>query len=866
MKHLALFIKLYIWFGLRFMWMHRVRALIVVLGIALGAAVFTSVRLSIHASLTSFSNSVDLLSGKSDIVLINTGGRLPDRLITDLVRHPAVRQTSAILSTYVRVEDKEEPFLLIGIDPLLDRPFRNWDTPRQADTDEAAIWVDLISKPFTIIVSDYLARKNSWSADQKISLVHTRQTADFTLLGILKTEGLALAEGGRIAITDISSFQEFTGTTGTVDRVDLILTDTAKKLSGDMLENQLKSILPPGSRLELPSETKAAGQSMIRAYQLNLSILSFAALFVGTFLVYSLVALNAAGRRHELAVLRSTGASSRMIFFLFLSEGAFLGLLGWLMAFPVAGLLVRYLLQGVSRTISTLFVRVHVDSLSLDPWEVILSFGITVLVSVLAAFQPAREAMRVDPKEVMAATRQQSDYRKTARRLAVAGLPLVLIAWPLSWLPGIAGLPLAGYAAMFLLFVGFAMLAPFSLEKLGSLAAPPLRRLAGISAYLAGRYVRDSGTRTAISVGSLITAVALFTSLVIMIHSFRSTVQLWVRQTVSGDLFISAKMGAINRFRDAMDTRIVTGLQQLQSAVDIVQNRRFTLKHGRFVYELDALNLEIFLRHGNFVWVSGDPLTGRTALLRGDGVVVSEVYSNKTGLGTGDRYRARLGKTMVDLPILGVVRDYRTDGGVVFYDHRAFGQRYFDPGWSGARLFFRKPPEDPDIALDRLRAEVISRCGTYLDMIDGRELRSAVLRIFDETFAITTVLLSIALLIAALGITTTLAVQVLERSRQLNTLYAVGASLQQIRSMIFWEAGLLVLAGEVAGLICGFILSFILIYVINIQSFGWSFMYAVNWQSLSLSLPLIILTALVAALPAIRLIFSQSPATVLKDR
>ena len=317
MNHLALFIKLYIWFGLRFMWMHRVRALIVVLGIALGAAVFTSVRLSIHASLTSFSNSVDLLSGKSDFVLFNTGGRLPDRLMADLVRHPAVRQTSAILSTYVRVEDKEEPFLLIGIDPLLDRPFRNWDAHRQADTDEAAIWVDLIAKPFTIIVSDYLARKNSWSTDQKISLVHTRQTADFTLLGILKTEGLALAQGGRIAITDISSFQEFTGTTGTVDRVDLTLTENAKKLSGDTLENQLKSIIPPGSRLELPTETKAAGQTMIRAYQLNLSILSFAALFVGTFLVYSLVALNAAGRRHELAVLRSTGASSRMIFFSF---------------------------------------------------------------------------------------------------------------------------------------------------------------------------------------------------------------------------------------------------------------------------------------------------------------------------------------------------------------------------------------------------------------------------------------------------------------------------------------------------------------------------------------------------------------------
>jgi putative ABC transport system permease protein len=246
--------------------------------------------------------------------------------------------------------------------------------------------------------------------------------------------------------------------------------------------------------------------------------------------------------------------------------------------------------------------------------------------------------------------------------------------------------------------------------------------------------------------------------------------------------------------------------------------------------------------------------------------VVSEVFCSQTGLGIGDTYRARIATADVRLPIIGVIRDYRTNGGVVFYDHGAFADRYFDPGWSDARLFFRNPSDDPQSALANLRAEVYRRCGDNLDMVDGKELRRLVLQIFDETFAITTVLLLIALVIAALGITTTLAVQVLERSRQLNTLLAVGASYGQIRSMVFWEAGMLVVAGEVAGLLCGFILSYILIYVINIQSFGWSFMYAVNWQSLVLSLPLIIVTAMLAAIPAMRLIFSQPPTILLRDR
>jgi putative ABC transport system permease protein len=70
--------------------------------------------------------------------------------------------------------------------------------------------------------------------------------------------------------------------------------------------------------------------------------------------------------------------------------------------------------------------------------------------------------------------------------------------------------------------------------------------------------------------------------------------------------------------------------------------------------------------------------------------------------------------------------------------------------------------------------------------------------------------------------------------------------------------------GELAGLACGFILSVILIFVINQQSFGWTFIYRVDWGTLSTSLPLIILTALGASLPALRLIFKQSPAVVLR--
>ena len=70
MRALIAFARLYVQFSLRHLARHRGRAVTVLAGIALGAAVFTSVRLSVDASLASFERSVDLLGGRADRVAV----------------------------------------------------------------------------------------------------------------------------------------------------------------------------------------------------------------------------------------------------------------------------------------------------------------------------------------------------------------------------------------------------------------------------------------------------------------------------------------------------------------------------------------------------------------------------------------------------------------------------------------------------------------------------------------------------------------------------------------------------------------------------------------------------------------------------
>jgi putative ABC transport system permease protein len=486
----------------------------------------------------------------------------------------------------------------------------------------------------------------------------------------------------------------------------------------------------------------------------------------------------------------------------------------------LSSLLVRHLLHSVSQTISTLFVRVQVEGLVLSPWEILVSFAVTLSISIAAAFQPAREAMGVSPKEAMEIAQTGVRRRRSVEAGAWAA-GCILACVPLSLMPGVAGVPLPGYLAILLLFVGFSLLAPWMLERVGRALSPVLRRFAGMPAYLAGRYLRDSGARTSISVGALITAVALFTALVIMIHSFRQTVELWVQQTVSGGPVVTTKMRSDQLFRFPIPEPIVAGLQQLDVDADRVQPA-LQMTYGDFPYEFEVMGMDTFLKYGGFVWMKGDPETARPLLLRGEGLLVSEVFANRTGLGVGDMFRTQIEGSHIEIPVAGIIRDYRTDGGVVFYSWKHFSQRFHDPQWSGVRFYFRDRAQDIDTQTARLRDTLIARWGDRLDLISGKELRNAVLKIFDETFAITTVLLLIALAVASLGITTTLTVLVLERTRQLNTLFAVGGSFGQIRSMICWEAGFLVVAEAIrACLRLHPVLH--LVYVINRQSFGWTF-------------------------------------------
>ena len=149
--------------------------------------------------------------------------------------------------------------------------------------------------------------------------------------------------------------------------------------------------------------------------------------------------------------------------------------------------------------------------------------------------------------------------------------------------------------------------------------------------------------------------------------------------------------------------------------------------------------------------------------------------------------------------------------------------------------------------------------------LSHRDLRNGILKIFDETFALTYALEGVAVLVAIFGIITTFLVLIMERERELALLQAIGASRRQILGMVLVESGLAGFLSFLLGAACGSVLSFLLIFVINKQAFGWTihlyFTPAIYWQTLVLVLSL---SLAAAAYPAWRAI-QPHLAAILKE-
>ena len=144
-------------------------------------------------------------------------------------------------------------------------------------------------------------------------------------------------------------------------------------------------------------------------------------------------------------------------------------------------------------------------------------------------------------------------------------------------------------------------------------------------------------------------------------------------------------------------------------------------------------------------------------------------------------------------------------------------------------------------------------------------LRDEALRIFDRSFAVTELLRTLAIGVAALGVTLSLTALVAERTREIGVLRATGARRAQVLRTLMTEAGYLGATGITLGAATGFVVALILMQVINRAFFGWTIDWHTPWPLLGSILVFVFVVCLLAGLPPAFRASRLSPSEALRS-
>jgi putative ABC transport system permease protein len=818
MPRLLLFYRLLV----RPLFREPVRLTLIVLAVAIGVAVVLAIDLAGSAAAGSFRSSMETLAGDSDLEITASGG-VPDAAAGTLASLPYAIRISPRIEDYAVIPATNQTLPLIGLDLVAEagkvatnesvagNKSALLSKSTEAPPEQSAGLLKYLTENGNIWVGTSLGRKPG----EHLTLLINDEAHEYTIRGVFPD-----SNGNESAIVmDIAAAQHALNRFGRVDR---ILLRVPQPPDLDKWQRRLRAALPAGVEVRPQGTSTDENRRMLAAFRWNLRLLSYISLVVGAFLIYNTISVSVVRRRAEIGIVRALGASRGAVLAAFVAEAACFGLLGALIGLPLGRVMATGAVKLMAATVESLYVSSRPGPIELNLTSAALGILVGIGVAIASAYSPAREASLVPPVEAMARGRREFTARVHKTRDLWLALVLGCAAAVASQLPAVAGKPLFGYFAGVLLICASALAMPAFVAATTSLSAYLIGRMLGVEVLLATRSLAASLRRTSVLVGALSTAIAMMTSVGIMVGSFRQTVLLWMGDQLPADLYIRPAGNPAADHHPTISPGLADQIAKLPGVAEVDRLRVYEISYEGMPTTLGSIDLHVARPYHHSDCFSGRPTAMVLEELRNaNEVIVSEPFTYKHRVKRGDKIAVPLGETRASFRIADIYYDYSSERGTILMDRETMLRYLPDVTPTNLAVYVAA-----GVRADTVRREIEqAAAGRRILIFSNRDLRGEAIRIFDRTFAITYALEAIAVIVAVMGIAGALLALVIDRRREIGLLRLLGAATGQVRKLILVEAGLLGLLANFAGLALGFAMSLILIFVINKQSFGWTIQF-----------------------------------------
>jgi putative ABC transport system permease protein len=819
----------------RYLAQRRMRALLIVLSIALGVGALVAT-CALNETLGQVAlGAATPFAGRKDLVVVNGQAGLPVSLATELeaAKIPGLRRAWPFNISRAAIPELDSAgTLLLGV-PL--------ETGGASNADVNEIEVSLTAGPGVLldlatngrtpaVIGSALAHKlASAGAAEAFHLRLAGRELAIATVGTVKLKGSAAALGEDVVLLPIGAAGQliFPMRPEYATRINLLLDP-----DGDAEEVARRARVSLGQRAEVRT-TEAdndATRDLAAGLEMGVAIGGAAALVVGLFLVYNALSVSVAERRRDIGILRSNGATRGQIVRLFISEATVLGLVGAGSGLPLGlgfGWLALRIMRG---PLSDAFgLDFQTTALAASPATLLLAPAAGVATAMLAALVPAVSAALEEPADAV---------RRVPPGARLVLIVLHVLACLLLGCAGVACVawrdrlpPRYGAFAGMTIFLLTALVAtPLVAGTLGRLLQPLARRLLSLE----GRLASDNLVRSPGRTGLVIAALAATGALIVMtsgfIHSTEQILLSWIEEQIAADFFVTAGANFGNPGQMLpMSEEVGRRLRAMPEVEVVLPVRLFGLDFRGRIVAMIVLDSTAFQGAETNRTLARN--LGRHPRIREPGsVLLSENFSALYGLKTGDQVTIGGPDGPVELKAIGVVPDYTWNRGAVIVDRAWFRQQFADDQVDVYDIWLR-PGSDTEVVRDKIRREF---GGESLVPQSRAEMRRDISRTLNRVYSLAYAQQAVIGMVALLGVVSALFISVLQRRRELGLLRAVGASRGQVLRSVLAEATLMGAVGAAIGFGVGVLLEWYVVKVLLPDDAGWVFPLQVPWWAAGL--------------------------------
>jgi putative ABC transport system permease protein len=813
--------------------------------IACGVALVCAIDLANRAALRAFVEVIDTAAGRAALqVSAGEGGVFSETVADDVGTVAGVRHALPVVRATVFTTDGSGTQLAVyGID-LTDAAAEEaygLDAEGAVEFDDPLIFV---SQPDSVAVTRVFAARRGLALGDTIELMTPTGRRRFTVRGLLAPHGVCRAHDGNLILMDLFSAETVFAEPGLVNGVDVIV-EPDGHLSG--VAEAISRIVPDGLTVATPAQRQADLHRVMRSLHVALDAMALFGLVAAFLITFNRLSTVFERRAWQLGVLRAVGARHGVLWRELVKESVVIGLVGVAMGIPGGIAVGRLILPVIATTASLAYKRVVPQAeLGVSPISLLLAGGLGIGAAVLAAALPAWRVARVALAETVKSRGVEQPVLRGRAMSLLRGAVLAAIALVVA-AQHVAPSAASGLAATGLIAVAIALAARWVVSGTAAALGAACRRLGGPVGRFASGNLSRNPRRAALTVGTVGVGLGCVVWFWTLAASFEGSVVTTLTAAVRADLVVSSSHVTSGYVEAPVDEEVMAAIETLPGVGAVVGSRVIDWPHNRRRIAIEAIDPVYFTRPDFGRW----PLFGprlrdvwrRVAV--GEAVVASANFALGAGVRVGDTIVLETPAGALPLRVGGLTSAFESPEGTILMSREVYAGR-----WRDRRLNRIAVHLAPGVSTTEIRASITRVLGDRYDLriLSAAGLVDHYATQVQRAFAPLRVLAAMVLLVTFLGVADTLAAGVLERTREVGVLRAVGVQGRLVARMTIAEGILLGGLGLGLAVAGGLALAALWVACTMPRLLGWVLDLHLPWKDAPL---LVALTAAVCAAAAL---------------